>query len=82
MNDLLDRAATAKQGSPFLNTAQAAFYIGLSNRTLEKMRKTGSGPRFRKHGRVVRYHIEDLDSWSRASKHRTSQDAPARNQPG
>ena len=47
------RAARAKKGSPFLNTAQAAFYVGLSQRTLEKMRLTGGGPRFRKHGRYV-----------------------------
>ena len=56
--------ATAKKGSPFLNTAQAAFYIGLSKRTLEKMRVTGGGPKYRKHGRYVRYHIDDLNAWS------------------
>lgn len=64
MDDEIDRADKARQGSPFLNTAQAAFYIGLSRRTLEKMRLTGDGPRFRKHGRYVRYHINDLDAWS------------------
>ena len=32
------RAARARKGSPFLNTAQAAFYIGLNWRTLEQMR--------------------------------------------
>lgn len=65
-NDEIFRAAKAKKGSPFLNTAQAAFYVGLSHRTLEKMRTAGAGPRFRKHGRYVRYHIDDLDSWSLA----------------
>lgn len=64
MDDEIARAAKAKKGSPFLNTAQAAFYIGLSFRTLEKMRTHGGGPRFRKHGRHVRYHIADLDDWS------------------
>lgn len=64
MDDEIFRAAKAKKGSPFLNTAQAAFYVGLSQRTLEKMRLTGGGPRFRKHGRYVRYHIDDLDAWS------------------
>jgi hypothetical protein len=63
-DDEITRAAKAKKGSPFLNTAQAAFYVGLSRRTLEKMRLTGDGPRFRKHGRFVRYHIDDLDAWS------------------
>lgn len=64
-NDEIVRAAKAKKGSPFLNTAQAAFYVGLSHRTLEKMRTAGVGPRFRKHGRYVRYHINELDAWSR-----------------
>jgi excisionase family DNA binding protein len=58
------RAARAKEGSPFLSTAEAAFYVGLSRRTLEKMRLNGRGPRFRRHGRFVRYHIDDLDTWS------------------
>lgn len=64
MDDEIARAAKAKRGCPFLNTAQAAYYIGLSARTLEKMRGAGVGPRFRKHGRYVRYHIVDLDDWS------------------
>jgi hypothetical protein len=64
MTDEAARAAMAKKGSPFLNTAQAAFYIGLSKRTLEKMRVTGGGPKYRKHGRYVRYHIDDLNAWS------------------
>ncbi|WAC49769.1 helix-turn-helix domain-containing protein [Asticcacaulis sp. SL142] len=65
MEDHVERAERARKGSPFLNTAQAAHYIGLSHRTLEKMRTHGTGPRFRKHGRYVRYHIKDLDDWSR-----------------
>jgi len=64
MTDEATRAAAARKGSPFLNTAQAAFYIGLSKRTLEKMRTTGTGPKYRKHGRYVRYHIDDLNAWS------------------
>ena len=64
IDDEQDRAARAKKGSPFLSTAQAAFYVGLSRRTLEKMRLSGRGPTYRKHGRYVRYHIDDLDAWS------------------
>ncbi|CDX57973.1 conserved hypothetical protein [Mesorhizobium plurifarium] len=65
MDDENERAARAKKGSPFLNTAQAAFYVGLSQRTLEKMRLKGHGPKFRKHGRFVRYHIDELEDWSK-----------------
>ena len=66
-DDAIRRAARARKGSPFLNTAQAAHYIGLADRTLETMRTEGTGPRFRRHGRFVRYHIDDLDAWSEGS---------------
>ena len=76
-DDDVARAAQAKQGSPFLNTKQAAFYVGLSARTLEKMRTWGRGPRYRKHGRYVRYHITDLDAWSEARTHSATAEPPA-----
>ena len=65
MDDDIDRAARAKKGSPFLSTEQAAFYLGLSGRKLQAMRRTDEGPRFRRHSRYVRYHIDDLDTWSK-----------------
>lgn len=80
MDDEITRAANAKKGSPFLNTDQAAYYVGLSRRTLEKMRTAGGGPRFRKHGRYVRYHIDDLDIWS-AEHGKTSTSEPDREHP-
>jgi hypothetical protein len=67
MDDGILRAARAKKGSPFLSTEQAAFYLGLSARKMQAMRAGGTGPRFRRHARYVRYHIDDLDSWSQAS---------------
>jgi hypothetical protein len=63
--DATSRAAHAKKGSPFLNTEQAAFYLGLCPRRLQALRSSGDGPRFRRHSRYVRYHIDDLDIWSR-----------------
>jgi excisionase family DNA binding protein len=67
MKDMNARALEARRGSPFLNTDQAAYYIGLAKQTLEKMRRERRGPFYRKHGRFVRYHIADLDAWSEAS---------------
>lgn len=52
---------------PFLNTRQAAHYIGLTARHLERMRSQRGGPPFRRHGRFVFYHIDDLDTWSRST---------------
>lgn len=65
MDDANLRAARARQGSPYLNTKQAAHHLGLSPRTLELMRRRRKGPPFRRHGGGVRYHIDELDAWSR-----------------
>lgn len=77
MDDEIARAAQARRGSPFLNTKQAAFYVGLSARTLEKMRVQGRGPRYRKHGRYVRYHIDDFEAWSKARAQLVTAEPPA-----
>jgi len=68
MDDENARAARARKGTPFLSTEQAAFYLGLSARKLQLMRKQGSGPMFRRHSRYVRYHIDDLEEWSRGTR--------------
>ena len=49
--------------SPYLTQAQAAEYLHISERTLERLRHEGLGARFRKAGRRVLYKPEDLDSW-------------------
>ena len=41
----------------FLDNEQAAHYLRLSPRTLDRQRLTGDGPRFRKFGRRVIYAI-------------------------
>lgn len=64
MSDEIQRAALAKRGSPYLNTDQAAAHLGLSRRSLQKLRSKGSGPVFRRHSRIVQYHIDDLVEWS------------------
>lgn len=47
-----------------LNTAQAASYTGLAEKTLEGLRCRGGGPRFVRYGRkAVRYLVSDLDVW-------------------
>ena len=52
---------------PFLNTRQASHWLGLSVRYLERLRARGEGPSFRRHGRFVFYHIDDLEAWSRST---------------
>ncbi len=64
--DINIRATRAKKGCPFLTTKEAAYYLGLKPNTLIKMRMQGRGPKYRKHGRHIFYHIDDLDTWSAA----------------
>jgi hypothetical protein len=68
MDDEASRAAQAKAGSPFLNTKQAAHYLGLSVWSLQRMRRRGGGPLFRRHAGMVRYHVADLIAWSEANR--------------
>lgn len=48
----------------FLRTKEAAEFLGLSPRTLEKHRTYGTGPLFRKLGGRVVYAIDELESWA------------------
>ena len=48
----------------YLRTKEAAHYVGLSARTLEKHRTYGTGPAYRKVGGRVLYSIEDLRAWA------------------
>jgi hypothetical protein len=68
----IDRAGRAKRGSPFLTTDQAAAYLKISAKSLKRLRRDGKGPAFRRHTRMIQYHIDDLDSWSRESGARDS----------
>ena len=65
-------APGVRPANPFLTTLQASEWVKLSFRTLEKMRQKGGGPPFRRHGRYVRYHIDDLEAWSKANSHTTT----------
>jgi predicted DNA-binding transcriptional regulator AlpA len=49
---------------PFLRTQEAARFIGLSYRTLEKHRSRGTGPKFSKVGGRIIYAVSDLREWA------------------
>jgi predicted DNA-binding transcriptional regulator AlpA len=48
---------------PYMRTPEAAGFVGLSIRTLEKHRIYGTGPRYSKLGGRVVYRREDLQAW-------------------
>lgn len=56
-----------------LRTPEAARYLGLSGRTLEKHRTYGTGPAYHKLGGRVVYAIDDLNIWAgQGLRHSTS----------
>jgi hypothetical protein len=56
--------ATTAQPQRYLTNDEAADYLRLSPRTLEKQRVLGGGPRFRKFGARVVYAAVDLRAWA------------------
>jgi len=60
------KPAQSTQQVRFLSNDEAAEFLRLSPRTLEKQRVKGGGPRFRKFGKRVIYAIVDLEAWADA----------------
>ncbi len=61
----------------FLRTPEAARFLGLSGRTLEKHRTYGTGPAFKKLGGRVVYAITDLQSWANRGTKKSTADTDA-----
>lgn len=61
--------------SPFLNTREAAAYLGVSMSLLEKMRVKGDGPHYIKLGARVIYTREDLDALMRRRRVRSTSES-------
>ena len=48
----------------YMNTREAAAWLGLSPRTLDRYRVSGEGPAFHRFGSRVRYLLADLEEWA------------------
>src|SRR5580704_7364911 len=62
--DAMHPISISSAAARYLTNAEAAAFLRLSPRTLEKQRVIGGGPRFRKFGRRVLYAIDDLEAWA------------------
>ena len=58
------RPDTASLPPRYLRTKEAAEFLSLSARTLEKHRTYGTGPAYRKLGGRVVYAVDDLETWA------------------
>jgi hypothetical protein len=59
---------------PFLRTKEAARFVGVSPRTLEKHRSYGTGPIFSKVGGRILYALSDLTEWVKRGAKRSTSD--------
>lgn len=55
---------TNEQPLALICTKRAAKILGVSHRTLEDWRVRGGGPEYRKLGRIVRYHLNDIKAYA------------------
>jgi excisionase family DNA binding protein len=46
-----------------LTQSECAEHLRLSERTLERLRTSGGGPKFVRMGRSVRYRLSDVEAW-------------------
>ena len=74
MTDLATTLTPAPIPPRYLRTPEAARFLGLSGRTLEKHRTYGTGPRYSKIGGRVVYQLEDLQGWVRRGEKASTSD--------
>ncbi|MBN9051012.1 MAG: helix-turn-helix domain-containing protein [Rhizobiales bacterium] len=61
---------------PLLDQTEVAKKLGISPRTLERMRLMGTGPAFIKIGRLVRYRACDLERFIAAATVTSTSERP------
>ena len=62
------------QSTRYLGTREAAAFLGLSPRTLDRYRVTGEGPAFHKFGARILYAQDDLEDWAAARRMTSTSD--------
>ena len=58
----------------YMSGREAAAFLGLSPRTLDRYRVNGEGPAFHKFGNRVRYARADLEAWASARRRTSTSD--------
>lgn len=77
-------SAPAPFGPPaaYLTTSEAADYIRVTKRWLEKLRQIGGGPPYCKPGlKKILYRRDDLDEWVARSKRQNTSQPPYSGRP-
>ena len=66
----------------YLSTRQAAEWLGLSPRTLDRYRVSGDGPAFHRFGGRVRYRRADIEAWAATRRRASTSDDGTGERPG
>ena len=86
MKNLLNRDPSATRVNPssggdlpaFLTQKEAAALLRISQRTLERYRLDGIGPKFISARRRILYSLDDLVDWTRANTFQSTSEASCR----
>ncbi len=63
----------------FINSVDAAKYLGITKKALETMRREGGGPVFHRLGhRTVRYRLTELNAWAEERTYTSTAEYPDR----
>ncbi len=68
------RSMNGNGSRKYLSTREAAEWLGLSPRTLDRYRVSGDGPAFHRFGSRVRYMAGDLEAWASARRRLSTSD--------
>lgn len=63
-----------KETPVFVGTREAAEFLRLSRKTLDRLRVSGDGPVFHKFGSRVRYARSDLEAWAAGRRRASTSD--------
>lgn len=62
---------------PIIDAPSVARYLGKSVATVAQLRYLGTGPKFLRVGRSIRYRASDVEAWLHENTHTSTTDAAA-----
>jgi hypothetical protein len=63
-----------QSSEPFVDENRGAKHLGVSPRTMQRWRMTGTGPPWFRIGRLAKYRITDLTAWAEAQARTSTSD--------
>jgi hypothetical protein len=62
-SEILSNAGTSMNRIQYLTVDDTSVSYHIPKRTLERMRRDGSGPRYHKCGKKILYRLDDIECW-------------------